>query len=262
MEYYKFHDISRRIWTSTENIVLIYVGSAAEFALNPEVDWLFYTMRLPNDPQKRFVETFKFNQKLILATPEELPKLAQIIRHIHEKLSEKRSADEHRHVEISNSGFKQVGNMLIEYGIRGFEYLQRRKMTDQELEDYYQDMRMMMQMMGIHELPEVYAKWREEHERSVKEELAINKYTKQLYDAYRRDVGPWRYWLLRRFQAAFINPAVTAKLDLPNNWLVSFLYKIYPFIPTQWDWQIIKLVLLKRATRVVLADMETRFAHT
>ena len=47
-------EITRTIWGEADNILLIYAGAAAEFALNPENHWLFYTGKLPSDPLRRF----------------------------------------------------------------------------------------------------------------------------------------------------------------------------------------------------------------
>ena len=42
--------VVRRIWGDAELVLLVFAGSAAEFALNRAVDWLFFTGRIPNDP--------------------------------------------------------------------------------------------------------------------------------------------------------------------------------------------------------------------
>ena len=42
--------IVRTIWGSPDLILLIFAGSAAEFALNRAVDWLFFTGNIPRDP--------------------------------------------------------------------------------------------------------------------------------------------------------------------------------------------------------------------
>ncbi len=42
--------IVRRIWGDGDMVLLIFAGSAAEFALNRAVDWLFFPGKLPDDP--------------------------------------------------------------------------------------------------------------------------------------------------------------------------------------------------------------------
>src|SRR5215217_1596700 len=52
--------IVRTIWGDADTILLVFAGSAAEFALNRAVDWLFYTGRLPADPLGRLFSTARF----------------------------------------------------------------------------------------------------------------------------------------------------------------------------------------------------------
>jgi hypothetical protein len=42
--------IVRTIWGDPHMVLLIFAGSAAEFALNRAVDWLFVTGSIPTDP--------------------------------------------------------------------------------------------------------------------------------------------------------------------------------------------------------------------
>jgi len=42
--------VVHRVWGRLDPILLIFAGSAAEFALNKAVDWLFWTNRLPRNP--------------------------------------------------------------------------------------------------------------------------------------------------------------------------------------------------------------------
>src|SRR4051812_49955042 len=56
--------IVRRIWGDADTILFVFAGSAAEFALNRAVDWLFYTGRLPADPLGRLFSTCPFAQDI------------------------------------------------------------------------------------------------------------------------------------------------------------------------------------------------------
>jgi hypothetical protein len=46
-------------------ILLIFAGSAAEFALNRAVDWLFFTGKIPNDPIGRLFSTVRYAQEIV-----------------------------------------------------------------------------------------------------------------------------------------------------------------------------------------------------
>ena len=61
--------VTRRIWGSPDAILLFFAGGAAEFAAIKAVDWLFFTVRLPGAPVKRFFETVRFAQGVFFADP-------------------------------------------------------------------------------------------------------------------------------------------------------------------------------------------------
>jgi len=48
-------------------VLLIFTGSAAEFALNREVDWLFFTGKLPADPVGRLISTASHARQIVFA---------------------------------------------------------------------------------------------------------------------------------------------------------------------------------------------------
>ncbi len=47
--------IVREIWKRTDTVLLIFAGSAAEFALNKAVDWLYYTGKIPDKPIRTII---------------------------------------------------------------------------------------------------------------------------------------------------------------------------------------------------------------
>ncbi len=59
--------IVRRIWGDLNLILLVFAGSAAEFALNRAVDWLFFTGKIPDDPIGRFFSTVAYAQQIVFA---------------------------------------------------------------------------------------------------------------------------------------------------------------------------------------------------
>src|SRR5919201_141976 len=59
--------VVRRIWGDPEMILLVFAGSAAEFALNRAVDWLFFTGKIPNDPIGRLFATVRYAQEIVFA---------------------------------------------------------------------------------------------------------------------------------------------------------------------------------------------------
>src|SRR4051794_26499682 len=59
--------IVRRIWGDADTILFVFAGSAAEFALNRAVDWLFYPGRPPAAPLGRLFSPARFAQDIAFA---------------------------------------------------------------------------------------------------------------------------------------------------------------------------------------------------
>src|ERR1051325_11309515 len=62
--------VVRKIWGDPEVVLLVFAGSAAEFALNKAVDWLFFTGKIPNDPVGRLFSTVRYAQEIVFANEE------------------------------------------------------------------------------------------------------------------------------------------------------------------------------------------------
>jgi hypothetical protein len=57
-------------------VLLVFAGSAAEFALNRAVDWLFFTGKVPSDPIGRLFGSRRERSTLARASPATLKILA------------------------------------------------------------------------------------------------------------------------------------------------------------------------------------------
>ena len=225
-------EITRTIWGEADNILLIYAGAAAEFALNPENHWLFYTGKLPSDPLHRFASTLRYQRKLFFMPQEGVRALAGRIKDLHRDVEEKRSREQGE-ITISDEAYLQVFSMLIEYGILGYEYLHRRKMSHEEKETYFDDIRSIALMMGIQDFPEDYTHYLSRRTQMVISELHCNGFTPKLMHAYRKSLPPFCYWGLRQFQARFIHPTLACRLHLKRNRLFGLMYWLYPRVRFQ-----------------------------
>ena len=68
MEYFVSKEsIVRTIWGKGDTILFIFAGSAAEFALNKAVDWLYFTGKLPADPLGRLFETVSYAREIVFS---------------------------------------------------------------------------------------------------------------------------------------------------------------------------------------------------
>lgn len=249
MSDYKASKITQEIWSSQENVSLIFAGGAADFALNPESHWLFYTMELPNNPQQRFIDTIQYTKRMQLMDGDHVKQFAEKIRAIHTKVESSRSDDEGKKMRMSNNAFKEVGDIIIDYAIRGWEYINRKQMSADDKESWYQDSRYIYAAMGVEDLPKDYKSWAKYREQSIKTRLVPNDYTDRMYQAYRNDLGFVRYWILRKMQAEFVHPLIKQKLGLKPNLIFRIGYRLYPYIPTQLDWKLIIFFMLKPEVR-------------
>lgn len=250
--------ITRAIWGNVENIVLIYVGAAAEFALNRDVDWLFFTNRLPSDPMGRFIETFGYNQRVFFSPVEQLEGLGWHVRAIHTAV-ERQRAKAGGPSQIPNRAFIEVNDMLVEYGIRGWEYLHKRTLTEAECEAYYQDMRASCEMMGVTDLDASYAAYRERRERTLSEVLQASNETRRLYGAYRRALGNPRFWVGAAFQAHFVHPLVRQRLGLVRWPFSGLAYRLYPWVRSEAMFKLLAFALFDRTTRTELFRFKRDF---
>ncbi|MCU0475471.1 MAG: DUF2236 domain-containing protein [Anaerolineae bacterium] len=250
--------ITRAIWGNVENIVLIYVGAAAEFALNRDVDWLFFTNRLPSDPMGRFIETFAYNQRVFFSPVAQLEGLGKHVRAIHTAVERKR-AQAGGASTIPNRAFIEVNDMLVEYGIRGWEYLHKRTLTEAERESYYQDMRASCEMMGVTDLDADYAAYRQRRESTLSAVLQVSGETRRLYAAYRQALGRPRFWVGALFQAHFVHPLVRQRLGLVRVPFSGLAYRLYPWVRSEAMFRLLAFALFDRKTRSALFRFKRDF---
>lgn len=222
-------DITRQIWGDPENVLLIYAGAAAEFALHPENNWLFYTGKLPANPLRRFQDTLQYQQRLFFLPQEKVPLVARHIKDLHRQVEEKKSKEQGES-HISDHAYLQVFSMLIEYGITGWEYLNRQTLSRKKREEYFNDIHLVAVMMEIADFPQDYHHYQTLRTQIVVRELQFNIHTRELMESYRHNLGFIPSWLLAQFQARFIDPILSRRLGLKTNLLFGFLYRIYPLL--------------------------------
>ena len=82
--------IVRSIWGDADTILFVFAGSAAEFALNRAVDWLFYTGNLPGDLLRRLVSTTGFAREIAFADEDTARRSLERIRAAHQAIERSR----------------------------------------------------------------------------------------------------------------------------------------------------------------------------
>ncbi len=222
-DFVEKNSIVRRIWSNPDLILLVFAGSAAEFALNRAADWLFFTGRLPKDPIGRFFSTVSYAQQIVFSTETEAAEAIKRINTIHAGVEEKRGQ------KIPEWAYRDVLYMLIDYSQRSFELLFRPLSNVERTEIYYQ-FRRLGEMMHIKELPDDYAGWRKDRLLHIERDLDYTPHTRQLFGQYRKHLGEWRYRLLLDVQALITPHKVRRLLNLSANNPLSYLIWSYRFV--------------------------------
>ncbi|QHV96378.1 oxygenase MpaB family protein [Spirosoma endbachense] len=214
--------IVRQIWGDADVILLVFAGSAAEFALNRAVDWLFFTGKLPADPIARLFSTVRYAQEIVFAPETQARQAIARMGAIHGGVEQKRG------YQIPDWAYRDVLYMLIDYSERAYETLYR-ALTDSEREELFHTFREVGAGMHVPKLPDTYADWRTDREAHLNRDLVRSDFTDKLFQRYREQLGSWRYNLLRQAQAVLVPEQVRSLLSLPQNpWLNNTigLYKI------------------------------------
>jgi uncharacterized protein (DUF2236 family) len=199
--------VVRTIWGDPDLVLLIFAGSAAEFALNRAVDWLFFTGRIPADPLGRLFSTVHYAQRIIFTSTEEAQRTLASINAAHDRVEGQRGQ------RIPEWAHRDVLYMLIDQTQRAYELLCR-PLTAAEREDLYASFLQVGRGLNVQELPTTHAEWQRDREVHLRRDLANSDFTKRLYEQYRRHLGPWRYWILLQVQGVLVAEPVRELLRL------------------------------------------------
>lgn len=201
------HSVVRAIWGKADTVLFIFAGAAAEFALNKAVDWLYFTGRLPADPLARLFSTVEYARQIVFAPQAGAERAIDTIAAIHGAVEAKRG------MAIPDWAYRDVLFLLIDYSIRAFELLER-ALTVAEKEEVFEVFSRVGQRMGIPDLPPTYAQWLVVRQQHLASNLEHSRFTADLYQQYRRHLGPVRYWLLLHAQRLVVPPTVRDLLHL------------------------------------------------
>ncbi|MFZ0063843.1 MAG: oxygenase MpaB family protein [Pyrinomonadaceae bacterium] len=208
--------IVRKIWGDTELVLLIFAGSAAEFALNRAVDWLFFTGKLPADPVGRLFSTVRYAQEIVFAETEAAERTIARINAIHGAVERERGQS------IPEWAFRDVLYMLIDYSERAHRLLYG-SLSWAEREELYAVFKRVGQGLNVKALPQDYEEWRGDRRLHLVRDLDHSRHTALLYGQYRRHLGEWRYQILRGVQALLVPERVRRLLRLRRHTIFSAL---------------------------------------
>ncbi|HEV2354992.1 MAG TPA: oxygenase MpaB family protein, partial [Puia sp.] len=174
--------IVRKIWGTSDTVLLIFAGSAAEFALNRSVDWLYFTGKLPADPIGRLFSTVRYAREIVFSSYDAAVAAIDEITAIHRKVEGSRG------MKIPNNAYLDVLFMLIDYTIRSFEFIERR-LTAPEKDEIYEVFYRLGLRMRLEQLPPDYRQWEKMRQEYIMQDLVCSQLTRDLYQRYRIALG-------------------------------------------------------------------------
>ncbi len=242
--------IVRKIWGKADTALFIFAGAAAEFALNKAVDWLYFTGRLPADPLGRLFSTVAYARQIIFSEETAALKAIDQITAIHKNVEKSRDA------KIPDWAYRDVLFLLIDYSIRSFELLER-KLTEgekAEIFDVFYRVGLRMQLEG---LPLNFTDWQLMREDHLKQDLICSKFTTDLYQQYKKHLGPLRYVILKQIQLLLVPKRVKKLLPLGYIPWVAPLLQFYKFCCSVKLESILRNALLptKYKTQIQMLDI-------
>ena len=238
------NSIVRKVWGNTDVTLFIFAGAAAEFALNKEVDWLYFTGKLPADPIGRLFSTVTYAQRIIFNPYDKSIHAIKNINAIHQGVEHNRGR------KIPGEAYLDVLYMLIHYSISAFELLER-KLGAEEKNEMIHTFSRIGSEMNLNSIPETYGDWVNSYQLHLANNLAYSRYTADLFRQYRKHLGWFRYFLLLEIQRMTVTPQVNSLLHLgrpriahllliPYRWIRKFRWHrwlIYLMIPARFKKQ-------------------------
>jgi len=212
--------IVRKIWSKADTVLFIFAGSAAEFALNKAVDWLYFTGKLPADPIGRLFSTVTYARSIIFSDLDTALKSIDKITSIHSAVEDSRNA------KIPDWAYRDVLYMLIHYSVASFELLER-KLTAEEKEEVFTVFYKVGERMHLKALPACYTDWETDYDKHQEKDLIKSKFTTDLFKQYKKHLGSFRYYLLIETQKLLVPEQVHKLLAFSNFSMMSIIVPIY-----------------------------------
>ena len=229
--------------------MLIFAGSAAEFALNRAVDWLFFTGKIPNDPVGRLFSTVRYAREIVFANEQTARATLGRINAAHAGVEAMRGQ------AIPEWAFRDVLYMLVDYSERAHRLLYG-ALTGPEREELYAVFRRVGAGLNVKELPEDYGRWQADRRSHMERDLARGRHTALLYGSYRRHLGEWRYRLLLEVQALLVPERVRGLLRLRRRALFSAAVDVYAALPLPGLRPLLRRLLLQPRYWGEVAEVE------
>ena len=212
--------IVRKIWGKADTVMFIFAGSAAEFALNKAVDWLYFTGKLPADPIARLFSTVTYARSIIFADFDAANKSIDKITSIHAAVEQNRNA------AIPDWAYRDVLYMLIHYSVAAYELLER-KLNAEEKEEVFNVFLRVGERMSLKALPSNYKAWKADYVLHLQNDLAKSNFTTDLFKQYKKHLGAFRYYILIEAQKLLVPKRVHELLGFGNFSMMQLIVPSY-----------------------------------
>jgi len=250
MEFFVRKDsIVRTIWGKSDTVLFIFAGSAAEFALNKAVDWLYFTGKLPADPIGRLFSTVTYAREIIFAKTEDALQTIDKINFIHKAIEKERG------FVIPDWSYRDVLFMLIHYSIASFELLER-KLTNEEREEVYNVFYRTGTRMELKDLPSNYEDWLISREQHLNNDLRKSEYTVDLFRQYKKHLGAVRYKILVESQILVVPNQVKKLLGFKKFSLLKPAVPVYKLTRKLNLDALVKAILLPSAYKKEIRELD------
>lgn len=243
------NSIVRKIWGKSDTVLFIFAGSAAEFALNKAVDWLYFTGNLPANPVGRLFSTVAYAKKIIFAERKAALETIDKINFIHKAIEKARGHS------IPGWSYRDVLFMLIHYSIASFELLER-KLTDAEKEEVYNVFYRTGEKMELKELPANYNNWLLAREKHLNSDLQKSAYTIDLFKQYKKNLGAVRYKILVEAQMLVAPDKVKELLGFRKFSLLKPVVPVYKLTRIVNLDALVKAILLPSAYKKEIKELD------
>jgi uncharacterized protein (DUF2236 family) len=216
--------VMRRIWGSTDALLLVTAGIAGELAVHKAVDWMLCTGKLLESPMDRLFDTVRFMQQIFFSDPEGSARAISELNCAHERIEAAQGA------EIPQWAYRNVLGMVIDYGERAHSVVFG-PMSRGERGAHFAAGLSLGRDMRITDLPASYTEYRAQRQRQLKEDYESSWATERLYDSYRRALGPFSYRFLLLLQCGVLPLEIGKMLGLEPNPMTDRFLRHYHCLP-------------------------------
>lgn len=218
---YQAKTVVEDIWSSSDSILLVSFAAIPYFTLARSADWLVFGDGFLSDVTQRMIQTARYVQRYVFATPEQQQKIAGKIRKIHTVLEEKRGET------ILNMDYRGVLFILIDTGEQAYNLLHG-PMSDQQKQEQFEFWMNLGRQMGIADLPNDYASYQV----IANSELNSTNFYKseisdQLFKSYKSQAGSFRYFFVEQIMSMTSHPYISELTGLKTHWLTQHFIKLY-----------------------------------